>query len=52
MKELERRGVRPDGIILEPHEFKLLLETNFNWKPGDELPSSVTLFGLPVKVQS
>lgn len=52
MHELESQGVRPDGIILEPHEFKLLLETNFNWKKGDPLPSSVTLFGLPVKVQS
>jgi hypothetical protein len=51
MAELEEKGVRPDAIILEPHEFKMLLTENFDWEDGDPIPSSVTLFGLPVRVQ-
>lgn len=49
--ELEARGIRADGIILEPDEFKMMLRQNFQWEDGDPLPTNVTLFGLPVKVQ-
>lgn len=51
MHKLEAQGIRPDGIILEVDEFKLMLRQNFQWKDGDPLPENVTLFGLPVKVQ-
>jgi hypothetical protein len=51
MRQLEQQGIRPDGIILEPHEFEIMLRQNFQWREGDELPASVTLFGLPVRVQ-
>ena len=51
MKKLESQGIRPDGIILEPDEYHVLLKMNFDWRDGDPYPSSVTLFGLPVKVQ-
>jgi hypothetical protein len=51
MMELQARGYNPDGIILRTDEARILLKQNFNWEEGDPLPESITLLGLPVRVQ-